>query len=201
MRKDVLWYCSVCSNCKYSKIQSAQSAPLRPVIASKPWELVAVNILKVLMYSSRNQYILVTQDYFSKCPFAWAIPDQKAERIVQILRDEFFSLWWGLQASYKVEFQIADLCKAFHVTKSHTISSYWRWLSGVHELITTEPSAYLHRTASRLATPLVSTVHLSHHSTGLSPFEVVFGSNPTSPPLIQQLFRIQMIMLLIFNGK
>ena len=35
---------------------------------------------------------MVAQDYFSKWPFARAIPDQKADRIVDILRDDLFTL-------------------------------------------------------------------------------------------------------------
>ena len=44
------------------------------------------------MSSHGNQYLLVAQDYFSKWPFARALPDQKADTIVQTLRDEIFSL-------------------------------------------------------------------------------------------------------------
>ena len=39
-----------------------------------------------------NQHILVAQDYFSKWLFAQGMPDQKAERIVRILRDQVFTL-------------------------------------------------------------------------------------------------------------
>ena len=54
--------------------------------------MVAVDVLKVPVSLNGNQYLLVVQDYFSKWPFAKAMPDQKAERIVQILRDEVFTL-------------------------------------------------------------------------------------------------------------
>ena len=51
-----------------------------------------MDVLKVPVSTNENQYLLVAQDYFSKWPFAKAIPDQNAERIVQILRDEMFTL-------------------------------------------------------------------------------------------------------------
>jgi len=54
--------------------------------------MVAVDVLKVPMSTRGNQYLLVTQDYFSKWPFAKPMPDQKAERIVQILKDEVFTV-------------------------------------------------------------------------------------------------------------
>ena len=39
-----------------------------------------------------SQYILVVQDYFSKWPFAVPMLDQKADTIVQILKDHVFTL-------------------------------------------------------------------------------------------------------------
>ena len=92
MGKDVAHYCTHCFTCQVNKAPEQTPAPLQPVIATKPWELVAVDILKVPMSAEGNQFILVIQDYFSKWPFARALPDQKAERIVQILRDDVFAL-------------------------------------------------------------------------------------------------------------
>ena len=92
MDKDIAHYCTHCFTCQVNKAPEQTPAPLQPVIATKPWELVAVDILKVPMSAEGNQFILVIQDYFSKWPFARALPDQKAERIVQILRDDVFAL-------------------------------------------------------------------------------------------------------------
>ena len=64
MSKDVSKYCSVCPKCLYTKSSPGHLAPFQPVIASKPWELVAVDILKIPISSSRNQYIHVAQGYF-----------------------------------------------------------------------------------------------------------------------------------------
>jgi len=54
MSKDVSWYCFVCSKCKYTKTPRAQPAPLQPVRASRPREIVAVDIVKVPMSSSQQ---------------------------------------------------------------------------------------------------------------------------------------------------
>ena len=124
--KDVTHYCSYCTKCQLTKSLPNQPAPLQPVIASRPWELVAVDILKVPMSHQGNQYILVAQDYFSKWSFVQAMPDQKADRIVRILRDQVFTLVGPPERLHSdqgrnFESQIlGDLCKAFKVTKSHT---------------------------------------------------------------------------------
>jgi len=78
------------------------------------------------MSSSGNQYMLVAQDYFSKWPFARAMPDQKANRILQITSHEIFTLVGPpskLHSDQGQNFEsniLADLCKAFHEKKSHT---------------------------------------------------------------------------------
>ena len=54
--------------------------------------MVGVDILKFPMSSKGNQYLLVAQDYFSKWPFAIALPDQKAATIVRVLQDQVFTL-------------------------------------------------------------------------------------------------------------
>ena len=83
MARDVAQYCSHCIKCQTTKARPGVPAPLQPVIASRPWELVAVDVLKVPMSLQGNEYILVAQDYFSKWPFAVLMPDQKAERILK----------------------------------------------------------------------------------------------------------------------
>ena len=74
MARDVNHHCSHCRKCQISKAPGNKPVPLQPVITTWPWKMVAVDIL---------QYILVAQDYFSKWPFAYTTPDQKADRIIE----------------------------------------------------------------------------------------------------------------------
>jgi len=124
MAKDVSQYCSHCVPCQ--KAKAPVPKPMQPIIATRPWEMVAVDILKVPPSSCSNQYILVVQDYFSKWPFAYAMPDQKADRIVRILQDNIFALVGPpskLHSDQGMNFEshiLRDLCLAFGVKKSHT---------------------------------------------------------------------------------
>ena len=88
--RSVTRHCKFCVKCQLSKAPLPQPAPLQPVIATRPWKMVAIDILKVPTSTKGNQYLLVAQDYFSKWPFALPMPDQKADRIVGLLRDHVF---------------------------------------------------------------------------------------------------------------
>jgi len=59
MAKDVAQYCSHCIRCQTANAQPYKSAPLGSIIASQPWEMVAVDIVKVPPSLQGNQYILV----------------------------------------------------------------------------------------------------------------------------------------------
>ena len=47
MARDVAQFCNHCIKCQTTKARPGVPAPLQPVIASRPWELVAVDVLKV----------------------------------------------------------------------------------------------------------------------------------------------------------
>ena len=82
MGRDIHTHYTCCVTYQRTKAAAPQPAPLQPVVASRPWELVAVDILKVPMSNRGNQYMLVVQDCFSKWPFAMPLSDQTANKIV-----------------------------------------------------------------------------------------------------------------------
>ena len=130
MAREVSQYCSHCFTCQTAKALPHTPVPLQPVFASRPWELVAVDVLKVPMSRNGNEYILVAQDYFSKWPFAMPMPDQKVDRIVRILKDQIFTVVGPpekLHSDQGRNFEshiLLELCKAFKVVKSRTTPDY-----------------------------------------------------------------------------
>ena len=191
MGKDVEYHCIHCFKCQITKAPAQQPAPLQPIIASRPWELVAVDILKVPMSVRGNQYLLVVQGHFSKWPFAKAIPDQKAERIVQILKDDVFTLVGPPQRLHSDQGRnfesriLGDLCKAFGVTKSHT-TPYHPMGNGLVERMNRSLLTLLRTYVDRegdwethLQLLLFIYRTTKHATTGLSPYEVLFGYTPS----------------------
>lgn len=134
-----------------------------------------------------NQYLLVAQDYFSKWPFAKPIPDQKADRIVQILRDDVFTVVGPPQKLHSDQGRnfesriLGDLCKAFGVKKSHTtpypmgdglVEKMNRSLSNLLRTFVEKEDSW----EEHLQMLLLIYRTTKHSTTGL----FLFGSNPPS---------------------
>ena len=192
MAKDVGQHCKHCVRCQVANAQANKPASLQPVIASRLWEMVAVDILKVPPSLQGNQYILVAQDYFSKWPFAWPMADQKAERIIKILRDHVFTVVGPperLHSDQGRNFEshiLTELCRAFNITKSLT-TPYHPMGDGLVER-TNRTLLSLLRTYTQEQGDWEEHLQLllfiyrttKHSSTGLSPHEILFGHNPPS---------------------
>ena len=192
MGRRVADHCKFCVKCQFCKAPAPKPVPLQPVIATRPWEMVAMDVLKVPVSTNGNRYLSVAQDYFSEWPFAKAMPDQKAERIVQILRDEVFTLVGPprkLHSDQGRNFEsriLADLCKALGVKKSHT-TPYHPMGDGLVERMNRSLLTVIrshvekdNQWAEHLQ-PLLFMYRISKHATtGLSPYEILFGSNPPS---------------------
>ena len=120
------------------------------------------------------------------------MPDQKAERILRILRDHVFTMVGPPQQLHSDQSQnfesrvLAELCKAFKMTKFHT-TPYHPIGDGLDER-KNRSLLNLLRTFSQQRgdweqhPQLLLFVYCTtkHSSTGLSPYEVLFGSNPPS---------------------
>ncbi len=92
----------------------------------RPWQLVAVDILKVPLSTANNQYLLVVQDYFMKWAEAIPLPDQTAPRITAELVKIFsvFGLPEVLHSdqgrNFKSTILRQTLVAFFGIAKSHT---------------------------------------------------------------------------------
>ena len=139
-----------------------------------------------------NEYILVAQDYFSKWPFAVPMPDQKAERIVRILKDQIFTVVGPPEKLHSDQgrnfesYILSELCKAFRITKSRT-TPYHPMGDGLVERMNRTLLSLLHTyTESQgdweehLQLLLFAYRTTKHSSTELSPHEILFGYNPPS---------------------
>ena len=124
MAKDVDEYCRQCSICQQSKLSMPQYAPLQNIPIGQPWQMIAVDILKVPLSTNNNRYLLVIQDYFTKWADAIPLTDQSASCITTELI-KFLCTYGPPQILYSNQgrnFKSAiftQVLDAFGVHKSH----------------------------------------------------------------------------------
>ena len=69
--------------CQSFKSPSLLKAPLPSIPVGRPWQMVAVDILETLLSISKNCYLLVIQNYYSKWPDAIPLLNQTADSITE----------------------------------------------------------------------------------------------------------------------
>ena len=194
MLQDIDRYCRECSVCQRTKPPSPTKAPLTNVPIGKPWEMVAVDILEVPVSQHNNRYLLVIQDYMTKWAEAIPIPNQTAARITAELIKVFsrYGIPDILHSDQGRNFEstiLLQTLEAFGVTKSHT-TAYHPAGDGLVERFNRSLLQMLRAYVQQhndweKYLPLVLYAYRSatHSSTGVSPFELMFGRCALKPPL------------------
>ena len=193
MAKDVEKYCRECKRCQQSKLSMPQRAPLINMPIGRPWQMVAVDILEVPLSSNNNRYLLVLQDYFTKWADAIPLPDQTAARITGELIKVFSrhgppEILHSDQGRNFESSILTQTLEAFGIHKSRT-TAYHPQGDGMVERFNRSLLQLLRTYFDKQEDwerylPLVLyAYHTSiHSSTGVSPFLLTYGRNPSLAP-------------------
>ena len=68
--------------------------PLHPIPVQRPFQIIGVDIMELPKTRKGNRYVVVFQDFFSKWPMVYPVPDQKTERLVKLLAEEVMPCTW-----------------------------------------------------------------------------------------------------------
>ena len=127
-RKFVENYCKRCDECSPRKgPQKKWKAPLKLFQVGSQMEWVTVDVLGPLPKTNDgNQYIIIAQDYFTKWPEAFPVPDQKATSVADVLVNQFFTRFGipqELHSDQGRNFEsevFQDVCKLLGIHKTRT---------------------------------------------------------------------------------
>ena len=67
--------------------------PLQPIPVSRPFQILRVDIMDLPCTEADNKHVIVFQDYLTKFPLVFPIPDQKTIRLSRLLIEEVIPLF------------------------------------------------------------------------------------------------------------
>ena len=191
--KQATLYVSKCQNCLKRKA-IPDVAPLQPIFASQPMELVHMDFLSIEPSKGNIQIVLVSTDHFTRYAQAYASKTQTAQATAKLLW-EIFIRHYGFPEKFQSDqgrnFEselISELCKLTQVEKVHT--------TPYHPMTNGQCERFNSTLCNMLGTlseydKLDWKAHLSsvthaynctqHPSTTYSPYFLMFGRQPRLP--------------------
>ena len=189
MAKDVDCHCCECLECQKSKLPLPSKAPMYNMPVGQPWQMIAVDVLKVSPSTCNNRYLLVIQDYFTK----WATAIPKADQTATCMKTELTKLFsvMGLpqvaHSNQGANFESTILnqaLQAYSIKESRT-TAYHPQGNGMAERFNRSLLQLLRSYTQQesdwelhLSLALFAYRTAVHSSTGVSLFEMMFGRAP-----------------------
>ena len=104
--------------------------PLHPIPVSCPFQIVGVDIMELPTTNRGNRYVLIFQDFLTKWPMAFPMPDQKSHRIAELLMNEMIPQF-GVpecllsdRGTNLLSHLMTDVCKLLGLQKLNTTSHH-----------------------------------------------------------------------------
>ncbi|XGW28157.1 hypothetical protein V3C99_008173, partial [Haemonchus contortus] len=85
MEKDITKWVRACRKCFLTNPRPTNTPPLKPFVASKPFDCVCADILEMGLSASGMKYILVLVDHFSKWLGAYSMKDKTATSVAEVI--------------------------------------------------------------------------------------------------------------------
>jgi len=94
MYTDVVKYCSNCPQCAIVNGSGrVNKPPLVPIPVQRPFQIIGVDVMDLPVTALGNRLVVVFQDFLTKWPLVFPVPDQKAVRLVKLLTEEVIPLF------------------------------------------------------------------------------------------------------------
>lgn len=90
MYSDILHFVHNCSDCAIvSGGGKLRCSPLNPILIQCPFQIVGVDIMDLPKTNGGNTHVLMFQDFLTKWPLVFSLPDQTTFRVTKILVEVF----------------------------------------------------------------------------------------------------------------
>ena len=94
MYTDVVEHCRSCPECAIVNSSGQVNVPpLHPIPVQRVFQIVGVDVMDLPITEAGNKHVVVFQDFLSKYPLVYPVPDQKSIRIARLLVEEVVPLF------------------------------------------------------------------------------------------------------------
>ena len=197
MMADARHFVESCTPCAVYKKGENLTVPLKPIRAVSPFYMIAMDVLTPnpeTPTSRNNKHILVIQDYFTKWVVAIPIPDQTSHTVLRSFIDHWFSVH-GIPRVILTDNGPCFTAKEFQnvigrLGIEHRFAApYHQQTNGMVErwnrtlLVMLRPMMmrHVHNWDSYLQLACFAYRTTPHASTGISPFEMLYGRQAVFP--------------------
>ena len=192
--RDLKQWCEQCQVCQSRRGGVIPRAPLTSIPVEGPWKLVGVDVLQMPKTRSGKTYIVVFMDHFTKWPEAFATTNQEAVTIAKLLVERIVPthgvperLLSDRGANFTSRL-MEEAYKLLGIKKVYT-TTYHPQTDGTVERFNRTLVDMLAKTASddpkgwdtKLPYVLFSYRTAPHHSTGVTPYKLMFGRDALLP--------------------
>lgn len=195
-RQDVEEWCRQCKDCASTKGPKTRTrGRMMQYLVGTPFERIAIDIAGPFPKSKAgNRYILVAMDYFSKWPEVYAIPNQEAVTIAEVLFQNWicrYGIPLELHSDQGRNFEsevFQNLCRLLGIAKTRTTPLHPQ-SDGMVERFNKTLGTYLKIVIDQQQSNwdtciqpfLLAYRSAKHNSTGRTPAQLVFGRDLRLP--------------------
>jgi hypothetical protein len=129
MYKDAINHSNSCPDCAIAIGGRPGRPPLQPIPVQRILQIVGVDVMDLPRTERGNKHVLVYQDFLSKWPMVFPIPDQKTERIAKLLVEE------SDRGTNLLSHLMKDVCGLLGIEKLNT-TAYHSQCDGLTESLT-----------------------------------------------------------------
>ena len=195
MYSDVTRHCASCPQCAIvNGNKRINRPPLSPIPVQRPFQIMGVDVMDLPVTDSGNRHVVVFQDFLTKWPMVFPVPDQKAVRLVKLLTEEVIPLFGVPEALLSdrgtnlMSTLMLDICKKLGIRKLNT-TVYHPECDGMVERFNRTLKTALRKHAATygsqwdkyLSGILFAYRNIPHDSTGEKPSYLLFGMDCRTP--------------------
>ena len=192
MYHDTIKFAESCPQCAIATGSSrSNKPPLHPIPVDRIFQIFGVDVMDLPKTDRGNQHVVVFQDFLSKWPFVFPVPDQKAITLVKLFVEEVVPVPEALlsdRGTNLLSHLMQDVCKLLGTTKLNT-TAYHPQCDGMVERFNRTLKMMLRKHAAEFGSQWDTSLpgvlwayrNTPHESTGEKPSFLLFGIDCRSP--------------------